>query len=400
MAGASDKVRFYMEQAVPQLREFEEKKIFTKDEIRSLVKKRSDFEHLLLARGCPPPTFARYAAWESNLERLRASRCQRLRIKSSSSHTGQARVLAIFARGTRKHPGDLGLWMTYLEYARTAGATSKFKVILTAALRLHCTVPGLWVYAARCALEESDMGEARSFLQRGARFCNQGPEMWVQYAKLEMIFLAKIAARRRVLGLDAPAVKAVEEKEVVEETQGFEGDEIKFPEFKAQSLGQSAMEGVKVDGEAKQDPMNTPALQGAIPLAIFDDAAKQAFFSAEAAQHFFDMFTVFTQVGCLPKVLQHVLDVMMERFPTEAATWDCCVRMPLVGVSPLTAEFPGQLAVALGRLGEGKEKVRVKGALAKKTAAWVEKVLAVEGLDEGIKTVLEVTLRKLEWSGL
>ncbi|KFX96786.1 hypothetical protein V490_03140 [Pseudogymnoascus sp. VKM F-3557] len=55
MAGASDKVRFYMEQAVPQLREFEEKKIFTKDEIRSLVKKRSDFEHLLLARGCPPP---------------------------------------------------------------------------------------------------------------------------------------------------------------------------------------------------------------------------------------------------------------------------------------------------------------------------------------------------------
>lgn len=30
MAGATDKVRFYMEQAVPQLREFEEKKIFTK----------------------------------------------------------------------------------------------------------------------------------------------------------------------------------------------------------------------------------------------------------------------------------------------------------------------------------------------------------------------------------
>ncbi|KFY37907.1 hypothetical protein V494_04592, partial [Pseudogymnoascus sp. VKM F-4513 (FW-928)] len=373
------------------------------DEIRSLVKKRSDFEHLLLARGCPPPTFARYAAWEANLERLRATRCTRQRIKSSSSHAGQARVLSIFSRGTRKHPGDLGLWMTYLEYARTAGATSKFKVILTSALRLHCTVPGLWVYAARCALEESDMGEARSFLQRGARFCNQGPELWVQYAKVEMIFLAKIAARRRVLGLDRPAVEALEgtEKEVEEEeAKGFEGDEIKFPEFKAQSLGQSAMEGVKVDGEAKQDPMNTPALQGAIPLAIFDDAAKQAFFNAEAAQHFFDMFALFMQVGCQDKVLQHVLDVMMERFPTEAATWDCYVRMPLVGVSPLTAEFPGRLAVALGRLTEGKEKVRVKALLAKKTAGWVEKVLVMEGLDEGVKTVLEVTLRKLEWSGL
>jgi hypothetical protein len=30
MAGASDKARFYMEQAVPQLREFEDKKIFSK----------------------------------------------------------------------------------------------------------------------------------------------------------------------------------------------------------------------------------------------------------------------------------------------------------------------------------------------------------------------------------
>ncbi|KFY08161.1 hypothetical protein V492_06474, partial [Pseudogymnoascus sp. VKM F-4246] len=227
-----------------------------------------------------------------------------------------------------------------------------------------------------------------------------GPELWVQYAKVEMIFLAKIAARRRVLGLDRPAVEAVEEEVEEEEAKGFEGDEIKFPEFKAQSLGQSAMDGVKVDGEAKQDPMNTPALQGAIPLAIFDDAAKQAFFNAEAAQHFFDMFALFTQVGCQDKVLQHVLDVMMERFPTEAATWDCYVRMPLVGVSPLTAEFPGRLAVALGRLTEGKEKVKVKALLAKKTAKWVEKVLVMEGLDEGVKTVLEVTLRKLEWSGL
>jgi hypothetical protein len=30
MAGASDKARFYLEQAVPQLHEFEQKKIFTK----------------------------------------------------------------------------------------------------------------------------------------------------------------------------------------------------------------------------------------------------------------------------------------------------------------------------------------------------------------------------------
>src|SRR5690349_9122700 len=128
MSGPSDKARFYMEQAVPQLQEFKEKKIFTEvissikpaicvyppqiwellhcfavpaqstlqlltilqDEIRTLVKKRSDFEHKVLARGSQPVDFARYAAWEISLEHLRQKRYKRLRIKGSSVHSGQA----------------------------------------------------------------------------------------------------------------------------------------------------------------------------------------------------------------------------------------------------------------------------------------------------------------------
>ncbi|KAK4996620.1 U3 snoRNP protein, partial [Cryomyces antarcticus] len=54
MAGASDKARFYLEQSVPELHELERKKIFTKDEITSIASKRSDFEHILNARGSKP----------------------------------------------------------------------------------------------------------------------------------------------------------------------------------------------------------------------------------------------------------------------------------------------------------------------------------------------------------
>lgn len=46
MAGASDKVRFYMEQAVPQLREFEEKKIFTKVRTRDTAPSTYATQHL------------------------------------------------------------------------------------------------------------------------------------------------------------------------------------------------------------------------------------------------------------------------------------------------------------------------------------------------------------------
>ena len=374
------------------------------DEIRKQVKKRSDFEHLCLARGCAPIAFARYAEWEINLEKLRSMRCKRLKITGSSNHTGQARIFSIFKRGTNKHPGDLALWMSYLEYCRSTKAMKKFKTVLTSALRLHCTNTGLWLYAARCALEEeNDMGAARSYMQRGTRFCNRGPELWVNYAKLEMIFLAKIAARRRILGLDAPA-KKLEEKKAAEEDTAMEGtgegfgdeDEIKFPEFKAQKLDTDLMEGVKVDTEAVQNPMDTPALNGAIPLAIFDDAQKQPFFTPAAAEQFFDMFTVFLGVHCLDTLLAHVLEIMKEKFPQSAETWNCYVRQPLVGVSPLTAAYPPALTVALGRLKEARSEVKDQRLLAQKTKSWIEKTLQVEGLDEGIKTVLGFTAKKLE----
>ncbi|KAG0647135.1 U3 small nucleolar RNA-associated 6 [Hyphodiscus hymeniophilus] len=400
MSGASDKARFYLEQAVPQLREFEDKKIFTKDEIRNLVKKRSDFEHRVLARGAPPVDFARYAAWEINLEQLRKKRCKRMRIRDSSTHSGQARIFSIFDRATRKHPGDVALWMSYLECARQAKTTKKFKTILTSAIRLHPTKSELWLYAARWALEaESDMNGARSYMQRGTRFCTRSKDLWIEYAKLEMIYLAKIALRRQILGLDAD--RSIEAGQPMGEdtevsTFAASADVVALPDFKTNTLRPSMIEGVKVDTEATKDPMTTPALNGAIPLAIFDAARKQPLFCATAAEDFFDMFAEFTQVRCLPRIIEHVLDSMTELYPTDACTCSCYIREPFVGIEPTSADFPAALASALDRLKESMASVKDKAELSKKTRAWIDPLLAIEELDPGIRTVLEHTAKKLD----
>ncbi|CZT01387.1 hypothetical protein WAI453_006895 [Rhynchosporium graminicola] len=398
MSGAADKARFYLEQAVPQLQEFKEKKIFSEDEIRSLVTKRSSFEHKVLARGSTPVDFARYAAWEIGLENLRHKRCKRMKIKGSTSHTGQARIFKIFDRGTQKHPGDVALWMSYLEYCKQAKATKKFKTVLTAAIRLHPLKAELWLYAARWSLEaEADMKEARSFMSRGARFCTMSKDLWIEWAKLEMIYLAKIAMRRRILGIDEEenAVDAMEVEGAGNESAFGSEDVVAIPDFKMNVMRPSMLEGVKVDTEASQDPMNTPALQGAIPLAIFDEAKKQQFFNASVAADFFDMFAVFTQVRCLPKILQHVLDVLADSYPVDPSTCDCYNKQPLVGIDPTSPEFPVALGIFLDRLNETMEKTKDKSALAKKTKAWVEPILLIGELDPAIKTVLQHTMRKL-----
>lgn len=243
------------------------------------------------------------------------------------------------------------------------------------------------------------MNGARSYMQRGTRFCTRSRDLWIEYAKLEMIYLAKIALRRKILGLDVDrSIEAADAMEEDAEDTGFatSADVIAIPDFKANALRPSMIEGVKVDAEAAKDPMTTPALNGAIPLAIFDTARKQPFFCASAAEDFFDMFAAFTQVRCLPKILQHVLDSMTELYPTDACTCSCYIKQPLAAIEPSSAEFPAALGSALDRLKEAMAKVKDKGDLSKKTKAWIEPILAIEELDPGIQTVLRHTLRKLE----
>ncbi|KAI6709153.1 hypothetical protein JHW43_008312 [Diplocarpon mali] len=421
MSGASDKARFFLEQAVPQLLEFKEKKIFSEvrqllhgdqspdfianylpvsqDEIRQLVKKRSDFEHKVLARGSTPVDFARYAAWEIVLENLRAKRCKRLKIKGSTTHTGQARIFKIFDRGTQKHPGDVALWMSYLEYAKQVKATRKFKTILTAAIRLHPLMAELWLYAARYSLEvEADMKEARSYMSRGARFCTRNKDLWIEWAKLEMIYLAKIALRRRILGIDVEDTTddAMEIEDTANETAfASTEDVIAVPDFKINTIRPSVLGQVQVDAEAAQDPINTPALQGAIPLAIFEEAKKQQFFNASVAADFFDMFASFTQVQCLQKILQHVLDTLTVTHPFDPFACSCYNKQPLVGIESSSPEFPVALSSALDRLKESMEKTNDKKELANKTRSWIEPLLELDELDPGIKTVLQHTIRNL-----
>lgn len=365
-----------------------------------MIKKKSTFEHKVLARGSSPVDFAKYAAWEINLEQLRQKRCKRLRIKGSSAAPGQARIFNIFERGTRKHPGDLGLWMSYLEYARQAKATNKFKTIMTAAIRLQPTKPVLWLYAARYSLEaEADMAGARSYMMRGTRFCTRSKELWIEYAKMEMIYLAKIAMRRKILGLDIE--KPVEQAKLADgstEDEGFSAsaDMIAIPDFKTHTLQPSMVEDVQVDSDPQMDPMKTPALTGAIPLAIFDASKKQDFFCPAAAENFFDMFLQFGHLACSARILQHVLESMIEMYPADATTCNCYVRQPLAGCDPMSPSFPMALSTSLARLKEALEGTKDKAELVRKTRAWIEPILAVEDLDPGIHTVLEHTFRRLD----
>ncbi|OIW26725.1 hypothetical protein CONLIGDRAFT_634959 [Coniochaeta ligniaria NRRL 30616] len=406
MAAVADKARFHLERAVPQLREFEEKEIFTKDEIRTLVTKRSDYEHLVLGPRARAEDFLSYAAWEQSLDALRAARCKRLRIRTSSAHAAQARTFAIFERAVTRHPGHLGLWLAYLDFAAKVKAAKRWRKVATRALRMHPNQPALWILAGRRAAGDGDMDGARGYFMRGCRFCTAGVEVWAEYARCEMEWLARMEAKKGKGKSTAGAPTPIKISNTVDEDGNMmfdddsddelDEDEVMMPDPDAQFRKQKPKE--VFNEEAVQKLENSPALDGAIPMAVFDIARKQTFFGAPAAEAFFNVFAAFPKVPCQPKLVQHVLDTMMEAYPTHPATCSCNVRQVLIGVEYNTPEFPKALREALSRLRNMLESTKDKSGLAARTLAWIDPLLQFEDLDAGIRTVLEHTKRKLEES--
>lgn len=359
-----------------------------KDEITSITKKRSDFEHKINARGANPSDYARYAEFEMNLESLRRRRVKRLGVKTTA-HAGKRRIFFVLDRATRKFQGDIALWMQYIEYARKEKAYKKLSQILTSVLRLHPTKSELWIYAAHYAMDtQADMNEARSYMQRGLRFCKTSKILWMDYAKLEMIYIAKIAARRRILGIgekqaDQSRPAAVEDSDA---------DVLTLPTVTAEDINPNLQHDDTANQAALRTLSSTPAFTGAIPLAIFDAAMKQFANDDFLGESFFNMFVEFEDVPCLTTITQRVVDSLLMQSPTSPAPLSCFIRQPVVAIPTTAVAFPGALAVSLKRLRSSMSLSKPVWKLAEKVIDWLLPLTEPEEQDPGIHKVLRVTL--------
>jgi U3 small nucleolar RNA-associated protein 6 len=389
---ASDKARFYLEQQVPELQEYERKQIFTRDEITAIAKKRSDFEHILNARGSKAGDYVRYATYEMNLDTLRKKRCKRLGVKATA-HSGQRTIFFILDRATKKFPGDLGLWVQYVQFCQKEKASKKLAKVFTSMLRLKPREWGLWVLAAKhYAEEQGDMTTARSYMQRGLRFCKDERRMYLEYAKLEMVYLAKLAARRKILGLDEerPA-QAVPDEE--------DDNMMMLPEISAEDIDPEANKGVEeVNVAALKRLENAPAHTGAIPLAIFDAAMKQFNDDSDVANDFFDLVATFETVRSTRTILDTIYTRLQTVAPNSADQIICEAKMHTFGVDPTSAEFPAALRESLATVKAGFAKVAATGQskLAENAVVYLLRFVQQddEKMDEGVVRVLEASIKK------
>jgi len=347
----------------------------TQKEISNVVKKRNQFELRVNAPGCNSQDYIRYLEFEINLNQLRKKRIKRLGVKlNRDASSGQHRIFFIMERATQKFYGDQVLWMQYIEYARKEKAGKILNKALMNVLRLHPTEPQFWIFAASCAIEDNmDITEGRSYLQRGLRFNKASRVLWVEYAKLEMVFVAKVLARRALLGIGAPTV----------DEYGVGGEDgegnIKLPQISAEDIDPSLKKDHSLDTAALEDVGANPALNGAIALAIFDSAIREIPDDVEFAKDFFNVFAQFGHLHCTMKVLEHVIAYSQGIAPTAPQTLSMYVKLPLIGADPTEPVFPSRLRTAISRMAEAVKTAPTKAPL---YASFVRSMVGLAVLQE------------------
>ncbi|WFD19486.1 U3 snoRNP protein [Malassezia caprae] len=268
-----ERVQYSLERSLPQLKLLDEHAILSKEELRSVTSQRQNFEARLIRRQADKADFVRYLDFESDLnslivlrarerareaaERVRAgdedarSRLLPRTFFAKQSASYSAQCVAIFERLVRKFRWDVDAWIRYLSWAKSRKMRVVAGRVYARALALHPSRPDLWLSAADYELSShADTTAARALLQRGLRMnplvdaqaeearglkrarthsgartarepgalrwqltdYEQGVlRLWVEYMRMELVFVERLRRRWRVLGLDsgdAPAAPA------------------------------------------------------------------------------------------------------------------------------------------------------------------------------------------------
>lgn len=335
-----------------------------------------------------------------NLESLKRKRVKRMGVRISG-HTGQRQIFLILDRATIKFQGDIGLWMQYIEFARKQRSNKKLSRILTSALRLHPMKTELWIYSAKYELEErGDIIKARSYMQRGLRFCKNSQNLWLEYAKLEMIYFTNFVRQERVLRTKGHYSL----ENVTPSDNMITADMVSLATITASESDKN----LHLDDSFPQRDLEKVELEAAkierIPIAIFGAAMEQFAHDLRMGERFFDTIAEFQGVADASSILQHIINYLVATAPLDPVTLWCFIRQPVVGIGPLSSEFPGALRVALARLNSTmQEKLALEGQphmlhcrciVAQRVIEWLA-AFFVNDLDADIFKVLMNTLKKL-----
>uniref|UniRef100_A0A8C7WMY2 UTP6 small subunit processome component n=1 Tax=Oryzias sinensis TaxID=183150 RepID=A0A8C7WMY2_9TELE len=175
-----------IEDRIPELEQLERVGLFTKKEVKSVVKRVTALEYKLHRLIVNKEDFIAYIQYEINVLELIKKRRAHIHYKFKREEIEFPiihRIHGIFRRATKKWKDDVQLWLSHVAFCK------KWQGVLT-----------LWIMAAKSELEDQDSSEsARHLFLRALRFHPNNKKVYQEYFRMELLHAEKLRKQKAEL---------------------------------------------------------------------------------------------------------------------------------------------------------------------------------------------------------
>lgn len=336
----SARVQYELERTLSSLQLAVEHDVFDKEtEIRSITHKRRQFESALVRRHALSEDFHKYLDYEEELNKLLLTRLRKAQeiseIPRSDVHKMQhdhtRHVISIFERAIKRLRHDYSLWQRYMLWANQRKMRGAISRISARALSLFPNNANLWLSVADHELNANlNPSTARALMQRGLRLngvahqhsvqasssqhsskrskMNNGQHnsaplsirpagnsvedtptlqvapkelaavrLWIEYIRLELVFLERIRRRKIALNIIDSGKAAKDVETVVDDVQEEDLEEDDIAENTENDSKPTTIAQIVEDENVQNDtnrsqPQPDSIVLGAIPITAIKSA--------------------------------------------------------------------------------------------------------------------------------
>ncbi|XP_070712732.1 U3 small nucleolar RNA-associated protein 6 homolog [Pempheris klunzingeri] len=196
-------VQHRIEERIPELEQLERVGLFTKKEVKSIIKKATALEYKLHRLILNKEDFIAYIQYEINILELVKKRrvhihyqFKREEIEFPIIH----RINSIFRRATNKWKDDVQLWLSHVAFCKKWATKGQISKVFSAMLAIHPDKPALWIMAAKSELEDRSSSEsARHLFLRALRFHPNNKKVYQEYFRMELLHCEKLMKQKSEL---------------------------------------------------------------------------------------------------------------------------------------------------------------------------------------------------------
>lgn len=189
-----EKIHFNLEKSAEELKDSLSKKIYTEEEIRSIVKKRKNFEYRISRPQKKLSDFLKYLEYELSLDSEK-------QLKNKKDLRNVKRIIEIF-KSALKHFFDERLFVQFIDFLEENECFEEMKDYFGKVCLLRVNDSELWLFCGTKLFEVKEVTCGRLLFQKGLRVHNSF-NFYKEYFLVEFMHFTNLLQINKEIGIES-----------------------------------------------------------------------------------------------------------------------------------------------------------------------------------------------------